>query len=72
MAEFAQEDVQKIVTPLERKYDWGTEETENGIELFITDDAFTARSVVESLETLPELVATLEKEVDGHIYQTIG
>jgi len=72
MAEFTQEDVQKIVTPLERKYGWGTEETEDGIELFITDDAFTAHEVVESLEVLPELVKELEKKVDGHSYQIIG
>ena len=65
--------IKEVVTPLERKYGWTAQGTDEGeFILSITDGSHTASGVVTSTDEIEELVKKLESEVDGHSYKVLG
>lgn len=66
------EEVNEIATPLIRKYDWRTEEIEEGIRLIVTDGQVDASVEITTGEDIESEINRLIQEVDAHEYTVIG
>lgn len=66
------EEVNAIATPLIRKYDWSTEEIEDGVRLTVTDGQENASVDITTGENIESEIQRLIKEVDNHNYVVLG
>ena len=72
MSQITVEEVNKVVTPLIRKYDWKTELMEDGVKLTVTDGQAEASVDITTGEDIESEAMRLIKEVDNHNYTVIG
>ena len=66
------EEVNKVATPLIRKYDWRTEEIEDGVKLTVTDGQEDASVDITTGEDIESEIDRLIEAVDNHNYTVIG
>ena len=66
------ETVNSVAAPLIRKYDWSTEEIEDGVRLTVTDGQADASVDITTGEDIESEIKRLIKEVDAHNYVTLG
>lgn len=66
------EEVNKIATPIIRKYDWKTEEIEDGVRLTVTDGQEDASVDITTGEDIESEIDRLIEQVDNHNYVVIG
>jgi len=66
------EEVNRIATPLIRKYDWRTEEIEDGVKLTVTDGQEEASVNITTGEDIESEIDRLIAAVDKHEYTVIG
>lgn len=66
------EEVNAVATPLIRKYDWSTEEIEDGVRLTVTDGQEDASVDITTGEDIESEIQRLIKSVDEHNYVVIG
>lgn len=66
------EEVNRLASPLIRKYDWSTQEIENGVKLTVTDGQASASVDITTGEDIESEIKRLIKSVDEHNYTVIG
>lgn len=72
MSNISIEEVNRIATPLIRKYDWRTEEIEDGVKLTVTDGQEDASVDITTGENIESEIDRLIEAVDNHNYTVIG
>lgn len=63
-----EEEVQKVATPLIRKYDWRTQVIGYGVKLIVTDGEKEASVVITTGENIESEIDRLIEAVDAHEY----
>jgi len=66
------DEINHTVSGLIRKYDWKTEEIEDGVRLTITDGQENASVDITTGEDITSEVNRLIEQVDKHNYTVIG
>lgn len=68
------QEVEKLLVPLTRKYDWEVLESEEGnvLSLRLNDGNHVAQGVIKDKDGLESLVKGLEKKLDEQDYTTLG
>ena len=72
MTQITREEVDKIATPLIRKYDWHTTDIEDGVRLTVTDGQEDASVDITTGENIESEINRLIDAVDNHNYTVIG
>jgi len=67
-----QDEVQHLASPLIRKYDWSTEDIEDGVRLTVTDGQEQASTDITTGEDIEAEIKKLIEAVDAHNYTIIG
>lgn len=72
MSQITQEQVDKIASPLIRKYDWRTQAIDEGVRLTVTDGQENASVDITTGEDIEKEINRLIEAVDNHNYTIIG
>lgn len=72
MSEITREEVEKIATPLIRKYDWWVTDIEGGVKLTVSDGQEDASVDITTGEDIESEIDRLIEAVDNHEYTVIG
>lgn len=66
------EEVNAVASPMIRKYDWHTQQIDNGVRLTVTDGLESASVDITTGEDIKSEIKRLIESVDNHNYSVIG